>query len=200
MWGSGTWGQMIWGGPGEAVPLLAPGGLLLLVVLMIASTSIALRRGHSTLSISLFVLALLVPIAGYAASVAVPNVFTNGTIADADEVNANFDAVAVAINDNDTKVDAVSALFGANTSFANAGSGGECTLADVWLTAGAVSSGVPAQGQLLLIANYNALFSLMGTIYGGDGQSTFALPDLRDAAPSGLTYVICMQGIYPSQS
>lgn len=34
-------------------------------------------------------------------------------------------------------------------------------------------------GQLLPIAQYDALFSLLGTTYGGDGQVTFALPDLR---------------------
>jgi microcystin-dependent protein len=36
-----------------------------------------------------------------------------------------------------------------------------------------------ANGQLLPISEYDALFSLIGTIYGGDGESTFALPDLR---------------------
>jgi len=35
------------------------------------------------------------------------------------------------------------------------------------------------QGQLLAIAAYDALFALLGTTYGGDGQNTFALPDLR---------------------
>ena len=35
-------------------------------------------------------------------------------------------------------------------------------------------------GQLLPIAQYQALFSVIGTTYGGDGRSTFALPDLRD--------------------
>ncbi|MGL5888649.1 MAG: phage tail protein [Bacteroidia bacterium] len=34
-------------------------------------------------------------------------------------------------------------------------------------------------GQLLSIAEYTALFSLIGTTYGGDGQVTFALPDFR---------------------
>lgn len=34
-------------------------------------------------------------------------------------------------------------------------------------------------GQLLSIASNTALFSLLGTFYGGDGSSTFALPDLR---------------------
>lgn len=34
-------------------------------------------------------------------------------------------------------------------------------------------------GQLLAIADYQALFSLLGTTYGGDGRTTFGLPDLR---------------------
>jgi microcystin-dependent protein len=38
-------------------------------------------------------------------------------------------------------------------------------------------------GQLLPIAQNTALFSLLGTMYGGDGRSTFALPDLRGRAP-----------------
>lgn len=43
----------------------------------------------------------------------------------------------------------------------------------------------PADGQLLPIASNTALFSLLGTIYGGDGRTTFALPDLRGRAPIG---------------
>lgn len=38
-------------------------------------------------------------------------------------------------------------------------------------------------GQLLSIAQNTALFSLIGTIYGGDGRTTFALPDLRGRVP-----------------
>ncbi len=38
-------------------------------------------------------------------------------------------------------------------------------------------------GQILDISSYDALFSLIGTMYGGDGQETFALPDLRGRAP-----------------
>jgi microcystin-dependent protein len=38
-------------------------------------------------------------------------------------------------------------------------------------------------GQLLSISGNDALFNLIGTTYGGDGQSTFALPDLRSRAP-----------------
>lgn len=39
------------------------------------------------------------------------------------------------------------------------------------------------QGQLLSIAQNTALFSLLGTNYGGDGQTTFGLPDLRGRVP-----------------
>jgi microcystin-dependent protein len=38
-------------------------------------------------------------------------------------------------------------------------------------------------GQLLAINQNQALFSLLGTTYGGNGQTTFALPDLRDKCP-----------------
>ena len=38
-------------------------------------------------------------------------------------------------------------------------------------------------GQLLPIAQNTALFSLLGTIYGGDGRTTFGLPDLRGRVP-----------------
>ena len=38
-------------------------------------------------------------------------------------------------------------------------------------------------GQLLSIAQNQALFSILGTTYGGDGRTTFALPDLRGRAP-----------------
>jgi microcystin-dependent protein len=41
----------------------------------------------------------------------------------------------------------------------------------------------PAEGQLLSINSNQALFSLYGTTYGGDGRNTFGLPDLRGRAP-----------------
>ena len=39
------------------------------------------------------------------------------------------------------------------------------------------------EGQLLSISEYEALFALIGATYGGDGQSTFGLPDLRGRIP-----------------
>src|ERR1700724_1970987 len=38
-------------------------------------------------------------------------------------------------------------------------------------------------GQLLPISEYETLFNLIGTTYGGDGQTTFAVPDLRSRVP-----------------
>nr|WP_313791253.1 tail fiber protein [Lacinutrix neustonica] len=40
-------------------------------------------------------------------------------------------------------------------------------------------------GQLLPISSNSALFSILGTTYGGDGRTTFALPDLRGRVPLG---------------
>ena len=86
------------------------------------------------------------------------------------------------------------------------------------------------EGQLLPINQHMALFSILGTAYGGDGRTTFALPDLRGRVPVGvgkapdqevvylgqnvttsaygddgqptlvLTYIICIQGVFPSRS
>lgn len=44
----------------------------------------------------------------------------------------------------------------------------------------------PANGSLLAISQYNALFALLGTQFGGNGQTTFGLPDLRGRAAIGF--------------
>ncbi len=57
------------------------------------------------------------------------------------------------------------------------------------------------RGQLLPISENETLFQLIGTTYGGDGQSTFALPDLQSRVPihmgtasSGTTYQLAETG------
>jgi microcystin-dependent protein len=52
------------------------------------------------------------------------------------------------------------------------------------------------QGQLLPISQYDALYALLGTTYGGDGINTFALPDLRGRIPvhQGSGYVLGQAG------
>ena len=55
-------------------------------------------------------------------------------------------------------------------------------------------------GQLLPINQYMALFSLLGTTYGGDGQTTFGLPNLNAGAlQTGLNYIISLNGIFPTR-
>src|SRR3954447_15824082 len=52
------------------------------------------------------------------------------------------------------------------------------------------------EGDLLSIAENETLFNLIGTTYGGDGQSTFALPDLRGRIPlhQGNGFVLAETG------
>lgn len=70
-------------------------------------------------------------------------------------------------------------------------------------------------GQLLQIKDNQALFSLLGTNYGGDGIHTFGLPDLRPKDENGvplqiqvgdiyqgkpyMEHSICLYGIYPQR-
>ena len=52
------------------------------------------------------------------------------------------------------------------------------------------------EGQLIPISQNTALYSLLGTRFGGDGRNTFALPNLETPAEE-LQWVIAIQGIYP---
>jgi hypothetical protein len=56
-----------------------------------------------------------------------------------------------------------------------------------------------AAGQTLPIAQYSALYSLLGTTYGGNGTTNFQVPDLRAQAPGKTNYTMCMNGDYPSR-
>ena len=58
-------------------------------------------------------------------------------------------------------------------------------IGEIRLIAGsfAPSGWADCDGRMLAISEYDTLFNLIGTTYGGDGQSTFALPDLRGRIP-----------------
>lgn len=74
----------------------------------------------------------------------------------------------------------------------------------------------PCHGQLLSIVSNAALFSLLGTTFGGDDRTTFALPDLRPRDAKGnvlqlkvgdmyedkpyMDYYIALNGIYPPRN
>jgi hypothetical protein len=75
--------------------------------------------------------------------------------------------------------------------------GSPCTLGEAKLTARptiALPGTMIADGRLLDPTAYPALFSVLGTHYGGDGVATFGLPDLSSVSPKGASYVICTQG------
>jgi hypothetical protein len=96
-------------------------------------------------------------------------------------------------------------IFGAKTNTAQGDTGESdpyCYLGQILLSAGDVPppGTYRANGQTLPIADYMALFSLLGTEYGGNGRTNFKLPDLRKSAPDGLTYSICVNGIFPPKS
>lgn len=74
---------------------------------------------------------------------------------------------------------------------------------------------LPCHGQMMPIASNQALFSLLGTNFGGDGRTTFALPDLRPKDENGnviqlrvgeihngkvfIETYIAVEGVYPTQ-
>src|SRR5580765_2788632 len=91
--------------------------------------------------------------------------------------------------------------LGTDTNHGQAANGVQCTLGQILLSASpsVTVGGVAANGQLLAINQNTALFSLLGTTYGGNGVTTFALPDLRAVAPNNMTYSICDEGIFPSR-
>lgn len=54
------------------------------------------------------------------------------------------------------------------------------------------------EGQLLPISSHQSLFALIGTTFGGDGITTFALPNLKGKGPEkGMHYCIAIDGEWP---
>ena len=101
-WGE-PWGTMIWGLP-VAVPTLPGVGLIVLALLFSGSAAWLLRKRRGLVGLPVLVVLLSIPLVVAAGTVTVPNTFVNGTPADADQVNANFDAVETAVNDNDSRI------------------------------------------------------------------------------------------------
>ena len=58
---------------------------------------------------------------------------------------------------------------------------------------------LPCDGRLMAIMQNQPLFSLLGTSYGGNGETDFALPNLRPAGSQGPSYFIAVQGSYPAR-
>lgn len=81
----------------------------------------------------------------------------------------------------------------------------EPIMASLMLFAGnfTVKGYLPCDGRLLSIAQNSALFSILGTQFGGDGVTTFALPNLPPLNAEGqgqVSVYIAVEGIYPSRA
>ena len=102
-WGDQSWGVMFWG-EATSVPTLGLLGLMVLCAGVAATAAWKLRKRPPALGLML--LLLTIPLVAVASTVTLPNRFVNGTVADADQVNANFDAVKTAVDDNFARVTA----------------------------------------------------------------------------------------------
>lgn len=76
----------------------------------------------------------------------------------------------------------------------------DCLLGAILLFSGdyAPENFALCNGNSLRIAENQALFSILGNRFGGDGKTLFNLPKLD--APSGMHYIICTTGLYPARS
>ncbi|HEX2934477.1 MAG TPA: phage tail protein [Bacteroidales bacterium] len=65
----------------------------------------------------------------------------------------------------------------------------------------APESWLPCEGQTLNISSNQALYALIGTKFGGNGSTTFCLPDMRKASlfSTGMKYYIAISGTFPQQ-
>ena len=155
-WGE-NWSSMMWNEM-ASLPALGIAGLTLLAMGLAGTAAWALRKRRPAVGLMLSLVLLAIPMAVAAGTLAVPNTFVNGTMADADEVNANFDAVEAAVNNNATPPGAV--IFFATE-----------TCPTGWL---------PAGGGVSSRSSYPDLYASIGDRFGsGDGSTTFGLPDLR---------------------
>ncbi|QAV70466.1 hypothetical protein ESZ53_08435 [Salinibacterium sp. UTAS2018] len=96
---------------------------------------------------------------------------------------------------------ALSDSFGSSVNRAGDGGTYECYLGTLSLTASSYAGeGIVADGRELSIANNTALFSLLGTTYGGNGRTTFNIPDMSAVTPNNMTWTLCHLGVFPSRN
>jgi len=94
MWGQ-KWGEMIWGA--TAVPLMGPYGFVAMAICFLVGGVVMQSRHRSHWLAPMATTALVVgPLV--AVAVTLPHTFSNGTVADANQVNANFNAVVAELN------------------------------------------------------------------------------------------------------
>ena len=198
MWGQ-LWGSMTWGV--ATVPMLGPTGLAFLIGGLLGAAAVLYRKQLSKAAATCAVVALAIaPLMSLATPTTLPHSFMNGTVAEAGEVNANFEELRDAFNATSGRLGPFRTLFEGPFP-----TGSDCQgklVGEVWLFAGTFEprGAVFARGQLLSVSQYPVLFSVLSNNYGGDGRTTFAVPDLGGLEPDGVSHVVCVKGIYPSRN
>jgi hypothetical protein len=195
MWGL-NWGQMIWG---QAVPVPTLGfwGLIVLAAVLGALGVRRLRGGRPRLAGGLALgLALLVPISARA----LPFTFTNGTVADATQVNANFAALAGAQAVGPTASSDIVDLF----------TGGSCPTGGVALSFRSGPDGVATSfsisaGQTLVVTSVNAQITPIPSSptflrVQRNGPSGFSVLDSVGVGPGPATSAVNIALTYPTGS
>lgn len=193
------WGSMTWGG--IAVPTMGLIGMTLLIGGLLGAAAVLYRKNLTKVAMTCAVLATAIgPLTVIAGQLTLPHSFTNGTKADAEEVNSNFDALRDAFNATSGRLGPLAAWNDGPLPTTSTCQGK--VIGEVWLFGGnfAPQGTVFARGQLLVISQYTWLFSVLGTWYGGDGRTNFGVPDLRGLEPEGVSYVICARGIVPNRN
>jgi hypothetical protein len=160
MWNQ-NWGTMIWGRASQAVPLLGPLGLLLLAMLLMLSGAILLRdpAARRRMGKAMALLVLLVPLSAFA----VPFTFTNGTVADATQVNQNFTSLESRIAALEAKRTLAFAHVNANGSIDN--DSGNITVSRIG--AGTYCAAVSAATPRVAVATLDSLANVGGSVQTG---------------------------------
>ena len=159
-WGDENWGTMI-GGESLSVPTLPELGLIALAVGLVATAAWLLRKQRLAVAVVLLVLVART-------ATAVPNTFVNGTVADADEVNENFNLL-------DARIAALEALHGLSGRFVPCQDG--LTVVDT--ETGLLFERKTTTGDVHDVSNVYS-WSSTGTVADGTGYTVF-LADLNTA-------------------
>jgi len=200
MWGE-PWGSMTWAL--VAVPMMGPIGLAFLIGLLLGASMVLHRRRSLRAAAACACLAIAVgPLMALAGQVSLPHSFTNGTLADADEVNANFVALRDAFNQTAGRLGHVFTPPAAGSLPISSSPCFGKVIGEAWLFGGNFEpeGTVFARGQLLNISQYPNLYSVFYTTYGGDGRTNFGIPDLQGLEPEAVNYVVCVGGTYPNRN
>ncbi len=157
-WGQ-VWGDFLWATQATAeVPIISsPWMYILLIVSLMGIAAYALRHRRSAVA-PILIVGLALPIIVHAAQVTLPFEFTNGTEADATQVNANFDALTSESNQQDLRLELIEDDTTSNTGRISTLEAEIISLGDITgVTAGAGLSGGGTSGDVSLSADLAAL-------------------------------------------